>query len=108
MKKTYIKPEMEVMELNIETLMISMSAPGGDGAGQGNCRCQAGQDQNREPDCLHPVAHAGRYRRPADPLHPRAGSAHQPVGGGDHPVVWLGVFPRQLELPLRYVRSILA
>ena len=29
MKKTYIKPEMEVMELNIETLMLSMSAPGG-------------------------------------------------------------------------------
>lgn len=31
MKKTYIKPVMEVMELNIETLMISMSAPGGNG-----------------------------------------------------------------------------
>ena len=31
MKKTYIKPETEVMELDIETLMISMSAPGGDG-----------------------------------------------------------------------------
>ena len=31
MKQTYIKPEVEVMELNIETLMLSMSAPGGDG-----------------------------------------------------------------------------
>jgi hypothetical protein len=35
MKKTYIKPEMEVLELDIETLMISMSAPGGDGPGYG-------------------------------------------------------------------------
>ena len=31
MKKTYIKPVMEIMELDIETLMISMSAPGGNG-----------------------------------------------------------------------------
>ena len=31
MKKVYITPEVEVLELDIETLMISMSAPGGDG-----------------------------------------------------------------------------
>jgi hypothetical protein len=35
MKKVYITPEVEVLELDIETLMISMSAPGGDGPGYG-------------------------------------------------------------------------
>ena len=35
MKKIYVAPEMEVMELNIETLMLSMSAPGGDGGDGG-------------------------------------------------------------------------
>ena len=31
MKKIYIAPEMEVMEIDNEALMISMSAPGGSG-----------------------------------------------------------------------------
>ena len=35
MKKTYIAPKMEVLELDIEALMISMSAPNGDGPGYG-------------------------------------------------------------------------
>ena len=35
MKKIYIAPEMEVMEIENEALMISMSAPGGDGPGYG-------------------------------------------------------------------------
>ena len=51
MKKTYIKPEMEVMELNIETLMISMSAPGGDGGpsygGESNGNMEADANDRR-------------------------------------------------------------
>ena len=35
MKKVYITPEVEVLELDIETLMFSMSVPGGDGPGYG-------------------------------------------------------------------------
>ena len=35
MKKIYIAPEMEVMEIENEALMISMSAPDGDGPGYG-------------------------------------------------------------------------
>ena len=35
MKKIYVAPEMEVMELNIETLMLSMSAPGDGGPSWG-------------------------------------------------------------------------
>ena len=35
MKKRYIKPEVEVMEIENEALMISMSVPDGDGPGYG-------------------------------------------------------------------------
>lgn len=33
MKKVYITPEVEVLELDIETLMVSMSVPDGPGYG---------------------------------------------------------------------------
>ena len=44
MKKVYIAPMVEVLELNVETLMISMSAPGGDGGPSWGGDSEGGMD----------------------------------------------------------------
>ena len=48
MKKVYIAPMVEVLELNVETLMISMSAPGGNGNDGGPSWGGAGSDMEAD------------------------------------------------------------
>lgn len=50
MKKIYVAPGMEVMELNIETLMLSMSAPGGGSAGGDGGPSWGGSASDKEAD----------------------------------------------------------